>query len=213
MSRWKRQFLQLTAHVVGQQCPVAELPCPPRDRLCPAGTSLLHIFSPSNPTKPTASTREEGIAARLARRDRAGWDLSNRLVLNVRRTVPFHNIRLSPGHLSKMAHAIVLWVDKTSRGGPGEGQVSEGVKNSPSLQTSGPRWKPQGPHHRADSGTHEYRQGLTPKKPGQNSPMGELQRHSPFTGGAVVLPSFPESERRPRAAGFFLALGRVFRGG
>lgn len=41
VSRWQRQFLELTAHVVGQQCPVAELPHPPGDRLCLAGTSLL----------------------------------------------------------------------------------------------------------------------------------------------------------------------------
>lgn len=173
-----------------------------------------HSFSPSNATKSTASMREEGTAARLAGRDRAGWDLGDCLVLNVRRRVPFHNIRLSPGHLSKMTHATVLWVDKTSKGGPGERQVSEGVKNLPSLQTSGPRWKPQGYHHRADSGTHEYHRDLTPKKLRQNSPTwGGLQRHSPFTGGAVVLASFPESVRRPRVAGFFLALWRVFHGG
>lgn len=60
-SRWQRQFLELTARVVGQQCPVAELPRPPRDRLCPAGTSLLHSFLPSNPTTPTASMGERAL--------------------------------------------------------------------------------------------------------------------------------------------------------
>lgn len=129
VKRWKRQFLELTASCGWPAVPSG------RATMSPPGTGsvllappLLHIFSPSNPTKPTASTREEGIAARLAGRDRACLDLSNRLVLNVRWTVPFHNIRLSPGYLSKIAHATVLWVDKTSRGGPGEGQVSEGVK-------------------------------------------------------------------------------------
>ena len=85
--------------VTDQQCPVAEPPRTPGDRLCPAGPSLLHMFSPSKPTKPTASVGQEGIAASLAGRNRAGWDLTSFLVLNVRRTVPFHNIRLGPGHL------------------------------------------------------------------------------------------------------------------
>lgn len=122
-------------------------------------------------------------------------------------------MRLSSGRLSKMTHATVFWVDETFKGGPGEGQEGDGVNNSPSLQTSGPRWKPQGSHHGADSGTHEYHWDLSPKKPGQNSPAGGTPEALSRDRGAVGLASFPESERRPWAAGFFLALWRVFHGG
>lgn len=72
VSRWKRQFLELARPVwlaSGAQWQSYHVP-PERDRLCPAGTSLLHIFSPSNPTKPHSQHEKKGIAARLAGRDR-----------------------------------------------------------------------------------------------------------------------------------------------